>query len=245
MVKLKQLLDNVGSITNDESKEAYALIKDQLWESKRQLIRSKGLCINCRSAEIAYGTPTKSLMIKGDKWLDSLFKSWISPPDIHSNPDKLDIKINGFAINTIQPYLCPDCAQEIQAVIDKIVASRDELKNIQVIRQRNYEIEIINGKITATPEVRYWALCRHFHPSEALLLKKLPYKDFLNTIYWSIVRDYVVSKRGGKCGVCGNDQNLNVHHKTYKNHGLEHAYLEDLMLLCKICHAKFHDKFVT
>jgi len=53
----------------------------------------------------------------------------------------------------------------------------------------------------------------------------------------------VVSQRGGKCELCGKKKNLHVHHTTYENHGLEHIHLNDLMVLCKICHAKFHDKF--
>jgi 5-methylcytosine-specific restriction endonuclease McrA len=158
IAKLKRVLNEVGSITKDESKEAYSLIIDRLWESIRLSIR------------------------------------------------------------------------------------RDELNNKQTINQSDHDLAIIGGKQKATPSERYWALHRYFHQPDVIKLKELPYNDFLKTIYWHIVRDYVVSQRGGKCELCGKMKNLHVHHKTYENHGMEHANLNDLMVLCKVCHAKFHDK---
>ena len=42
------------------------------------------------------------------------------------------------------------------------------------------------------------------------------------------------------------DENtVDVHHKTYEHHGQEHRYLGDLVLLCRNCHSKFHDKLVA
>ena len=243
IAKLIQLLLEVGSISNDDSKEAYILIKDRLWESKRQLIRSRGLCLNCQSVEVEYGAPTKTLMIKGDNWLNSLFKNWNSPPEIRANPSGSNIKINGIAVNTIQPYLCPNCFEEIQRSIEKEAAYRAGLNNKPTISQRDNDLAIIGGKQNTTPSERYWALCRLFHQSDVIALKRMPYNDFLKTIYWNIVRNYVVDQSDGKCGICGKKKRLHVHHKTYKNHGLEHANLDDLMVLCEICHAKFHDKF--
>ncbi len=208
IVKLKQLLSEVGPITNDESIEAYILIKDHLWKSKRQLIRSRGLCLNCQRVEIEYGAPTKTLMIKGDNWLNSLFKNWNSPPEIRAASSGSNIKINGFTTNTIRPYLCPNCVEEIQGLIDKVVRSRDELINNQTINQHDYDLEIIHGKQKATPIERYWALLRRFDQADVIKLKRLPYNDFLKTIYWNIVRDYVVSQRGGKCELCGKKKNI-------------------------------------
>jgi len=72
--------------------------------------------------------------------------------------------------------------------------------------------------------------------------KNLSYGEFLKTSYWAVVREYVLESRGGCCAICPSKKNLNVHHKTYIHHFYEHAHLEDLIVLCRECHAKFHNK---
>ena len=73
----------------------------------------------------------------------------------------------------------------------------------------------------------------------------MDYRDFLNTPYWDGVRNYKLKKSKYRCQLCGNKGVLNVHHKTYENHGREHIKSvadSDLIVLCKDCHKKFHDK---
>jgi hypothetical protein len=43
-----------------------------------------------------------------------------------------------------------------------------------------------------------------------------------------------------KCVVCHIEQNLRVHHMSYKHHGFEHKYLEDLTTVCNCCHKIIH-----
>lgn len=71
-------------------------------------------------------------------------------------------------------------------------------------------------------------------------LRSMKYTYFLNTRYWKTVRNKVIELSGGKCSICGNTRFLNVHHKTYKNHGSEIFHLEDLVVLCRNCHEKLH-----
>lgn len=76
----------------------------------------------------------------------------------------------------------------------------------------------------------------------------MQYKDFLNTVYWKAIRQYKLNKANHKCTICNSTKKLNVHHKTYDRHGLEHIPQvadEDLIVLCGDCHAKFHDKLVN
>ncbi len=244
--KLNLLLDEVGTITQDESKEAYNLIKDRLRESKRLLVRSKGMCLNCQSVEIEYGYPSKTHLGKGDEWIDNLFKNWVTPPKVEAELKKWErepkIKVNGFALNTVSSYICPECDDEIRGLAEKAIVHRHELNKEQARNQRDDEWAIIRGEKKATAAKRYWTLLRYVQVSEIQKLQELPYREFLNTIYWSIVRNYVVYRRGYRCELCGKNQNLNVHHKTYENHGSEHSNLDDLILLCRNCHAKFHDK---
>lgn len=76
-------------------------------------------------------------------------------------------------------------------------------------------------------------------------VNKMSYSDFLKTPYWDGVRNYMLMKAHYSCQLCANEGLLNAHHKTYKNHGLEHRKAvsnNDLIVLCRNCHEKFHDK---
>ena len=74
-----------------------------------------------------------------------------------------------------------------------------------------------------------------------IYIKQLKYNNgFLSSIYWKIVRDYILWKNHYRCVLCKNKEQLNVHHRDYENHGLEHLYLDDLIVLCQKCHSDYH-----
>lgn len=73
-------------------------------------------------------------------------------------------------------------------------------------------------------------------------VNKMPYQEFLQTPYWKGVAKLVRARAKYKCELCGKGGLLNVHHKTYENHGDEIHHLKDLICLCEDCHQKFHDK---
>jgi len=73
-------------------------------------------------------------------------------------------------------------------------------------------------------------------------LKSMPYKEYLLTYHWRTMRSKALKRAHYKCQICGSTKQLNVHHNTYENRG-EEKY-EDLIVLCKDCHSKFHDKLV-
>ncbi|MEO2574133.1 HNH endonuclease signature motif containing protein [Clostridium tertium] len=70
--------------------------------------------------------------------------------------------------------------------------------------------------------------------------KKLEYQEYLNSPHWKETRLKALKRAGNRCQLCSSTNNLNVHHNTYKNKGNED--LKDLVVLCRDCHAKFHDK---
>lgn len=70
--------------------------------------------------------------------------------------------------------------------------------------------------------------------------RKVEYKEYLNGEHWKDIRLKALDRAGNRCQLCCNTDNLNVHHNTYKNIG--HEDLKDLVVLCRECHAKFHDK---
>lgn len=57
---------------------------------------------------------------------------------------------------------------------------------------------------------------------------------------WKAIRERLFKKRGRKCEQCGSPDQIEVHHKHYNNLGRER--LRDLEILCRPCHAKFHNK---
>lgn len=76
-------------------------------------------------------------------------------------------------------------------------------------------------------------------------IQNMDYQDFLYTPYWDGVRSYKLKNANYCCELCGCIGTLNVHHKKYANHGKEHIKSiadKDLIVLCKSCHEKFHDK---
>ena len=75
---------------------------------------------------------------------------------------------------------------------------------------------------------------------EINMLKVMPYQEYLQTEHWRNKRYEALNRANHKCQLCGNKENLQVHHNTYDNRGNEKD--EDLIVLCEICHAKFHDK---
>lgn len=70
----------------------------------------------------------------------------------------------------------------------------------------------------------------------------LPYDDYLKTPYWYYVSGRVKWAAKQRCSRCGRPLDLQVHHLTYEHRGIESKYPEDLICLCKRCHAKVHEQ---
>ena len=72
-------------------------------------------------------------------------------------------------------------------------------------------------------------------------LKTMPYQQYLMSDHWKKTRYRSLRKASFRCQLCNSKDNLQVHHITYERRGCE--LLEDLIVLCRPCHARFHDKF--
>lgn len=70
--------------------------------------------------------------------------------------------------------------------------------------------------------------------------RKTSYERYLKTHHWARTREQTLLRCRHECQVCGAVENLQVHHKNYDRVGRE--YPTDLVVLCRDCHAKFHDK---
>lgn len=74
-------------------------------------------------------------------------------------------------------------------------------------------------------------------------IHSLTYSEFLQTLYWRAIAAFKRRQMRYKCELCGGYKNLNVHHRTYIIHGVEHdseVIEKDLMLVCEKCHRKIH-----
>lgn len=82
-------------------------------------------------------------------------------------------------------------------------------------------------------------LTNHYKEDIATKIKLMSYHDFLQTPYWKAISVFkkITQK---KCEICGNDFDLYTHHKTYEHHGYEFLHLEDLQVVCGICHTRIH-----
>ncbi len=76
---------------------------------------------------------------------------------------------------------------------------------------------------------------------EALLdeYRRRPYADRRTTREWMVLKRQVHRRDRYRCRLCGCDgDQLHVHHRTYTTYAEER--LEDLITLCRSCHAHFH-----
>lgn len=66
------------------------------------------------------------------------------------------------------------------------------------------------------------------------------YNEYLQSSHWKDIRRQRLAMDGFQCSICGTAKNLEVHHLTYERLG--HEDLDDLVSLCKRCHAIVHEK---
>lgn len=70
------------------------------------------------------------------------------------------------------------------------------------------------------------------------------YQEYLKSKHWKLLRDrFKASKlyKGGICKLCGYNNDVNIHHKSYKRIG--HERLNDLLVLCQSCHNQLHNRY--
>lgn len=70
----------------------------------------------------------------------------------------------------------------------------------------------------------------------------MPYADFLGTVYWFSVSTVAKDRAKRRCQICNRGGSIAAHHRTYEHHGKEHLFMEDLAVLCNLCHAMFHGR---
>lgn len=70
-----------------------------------------------------------------------------------------------------------------------------------------------------------------------LALREMPYRDYLKTYHWDGIRRRAMGRYNGQCLCCKNA--VDGHHTNYSRKGFER--IEDVVALCRACHAKWHE----
>lgn len=81
---------------------------------------------------------------------------------------------------------------------------------------------------------------KEIHEKFVYSLGSISYQEYLRSSHWQTIRELKLAKGKNECEVCGSNSQLQMHHKTYKRRGKELP--EDLVILCKPCHQKFHGR---
>lgn len=69
------------------------------------------------------------------------------------------------------------------------------------------------------------------------------YETYIKSEQWRFRAAAMRWLAGYRCAICGSQNALEVHHKTYERLGDERP--EDLVVLCAECHARFHGKLAA
>lgn len=112
----------------------------------------------------------------------------------------------------------------IISILSSILTFRNENKKDKLLHEKKINNSLYNNFVELSKKDN----------------RKVEYKEYLNGEHWKDIRLKALDRAGNRCQLCCNTDNLNVHHNTYKNIG--HEDLKDLVVLCRECHAKFHDK---
>lgn len=73
----------------------------------------------------------------------------------------------------------------------------------------------------------------------------LAYDEYLESDYWKAIRKKALDRDGGRCKLCNELKNLQVHHRSYKNKWGDDAEFDDLVTLCEECHKNFHNFYTN
>jgi hypothetical protein len=85
-------------------------------------------------------------------------------------------------------------------------------------------------------EEALWAHLRAtLTPEISEKLRRLVYGTFLESRYWLLVKALLLKSRQNR-----EHWPLDMHHLTYAHYGAEIWHLDDLALLCRLCHVQRH-----
>jgi len=242
LIDLQALLARTPVISKWDVRSAAQMVADR---HRQTTLRSSGRCVACDTTEIHYPRFSSVHIARGDEWLDGTLrkrmKRW--PPKLkkESGGWREIPSVNGYRFEHIEPYICESCRN---AIFDLIPLCEED-EQLKRLADAEYQVQrermLLTGETPGSPMQVFYALCNRMTPADVNALQQMPYHDFLRTLYWNTVRRYVLLLHDFECVLCSSTECLNVHHKTYEHRGREFQFLDDLTVLCRLCHEKFHD----
>lgn len=130
-------------------------------------------------------------------------------------------------------------------LFEKVKSKQEDLEEtISLVQLAKKHSQIYNGMFKLFPyptkeEAEEYAIKVYNKCNKKKKRKnKVNYKTYILSDKWKKKVAYIKLLRNNRCEVCGNKNNLQVHHLTYKNLGKEKD--EDLQLLCAKHHMEVH-----
>lgn len=152
---------------------------------------------------------------------------------IHEIADCVGIDWSNVTRGTIT-VRCQFCGRERETKITSRTGYKD------LIRPRNrHECDDCKDRRNTESSQRYQEY-NNQRLSRLRELRSMPYAEYLQSDEWKETRKSALKRARYRCELCYRGGELHTHHKTYERLGEEYA--KDLIVLCKECHAKFHDK---
>jgi hypothetical protein len=105
----------------------------------------------------------------------------------------------------------------------------------------DYEDDCENGPVKYPTKPWVCDNCKYPPPPIRVSVspkKRISYKQYLQTEHWKEVRQFALNRAKYRCQTCSGQNNLNVHHNTYRSLWKEKA--TDVIVLCEECHVIFH-----
>jgi len=136
------------------------------------------------------------------------------------------------------PWACDRCG----TLVDRTFSSRTALTDARSKNYKSFLCPECEAKKEEQNRARHQAWeAEHIAQAERLEeLRSMPYQEYLQSPEWDATRKAALKRAHYRCQLCNSNGQLHVHHKTYERLGTE--YTSDLIVLCRGCHAKFHDK---
>lgn len=142
--------------------------------------------------------------------------------------------------------LCPSCSEKWKRKQEEEqrLASENYKKGL-LERTNSYIEKYVNPNNSWNTGVKNYVKIQSLHKDVDWDYIKnyicdMDYHDFLETPYWKAIAEKVKYKANFRCQICNSNERLNVHHRSYKNHGDELHHMGDLICICKDCHEKHH-----
>lgn len=147
-------------------------------------------------------------------------------------------KLEGLRGKPVRRLDCPACGKVWSAMGKRLIIEQDERWDVHLFFKCecgcNYNITLSQDYEEDRSLILYGAVTIQSED------ERINYREYIRSPEWRAKADAAKERAGHRCQLCNSDGQLDAHHRTYKRLGNEEP--EDITVLCRDCHAKFHGK---